>query len=218
MTNDELKSRIGANIARLRKASGMTQAELAQRLNYSDKAISKWERSESMPDVLTLIQLAELFSTDVNALLADPNQSAEPVVAIPSKQEEVPAARPAKPVADKGVIQKLCSILVWVIALFLYVLTDSFGVEKSWMVFLPALLANAIVLLSLRSAWHMYSWNKALISIIMWDSLAFIFLIIYFTWQVSVWRLFLMGLLGQAAIILWFRMFRTPASKEEDHE
>ena len=59
MTNEELKARIGANIARLRKQKRMTQAELAERLNYSDKAVSKWGRAESMPDVLTLMQLAE---------------------------------------------------------------------------------------------------------------------------------------------------------------
>ena len=77
MTNEELKIRIGANIARLRKQSRMTQAELAERLNYSDKAVSKWERAESMPDVLTLVQLAELFDVTVNDLLVDPDEILE---------------------------------------------------------------------------------------------------------------------------------------------
>ena len=45
MNNEELKNRVGANIARLRKSRGLTQAELAERINYSDKAVSKWERS-----------------------------------------------------------------------------------------------------------------------------------------------------------------------------
>ena len=44
MNNEELKSRVGANIARLRRERGLTQAELAERINYSDKAVSKWER------------------------------------------------------------------------------------------------------------------------------------------------------------------------------
>ena len=74
MTNEELKSVIGSNIARLRKNCRMTQAELAERLNYSDKAVSKWERAESMPDILTLMALAEQFGTTVNDLLNLPGE------------------------------------------------------------------------------------------------------------------------------------------------
>ena len=61
MNNEELKSRVGANIARLRRERGLTQAELAERINYSDKAVSKWERAESLPDVLTLQEGAVLI-------------------------------------------------------------------------------------------------------------------------------------------------------------
>ena len=74
MDLDNLKDRIGANIAMQRKRVGLTQAGLAEKLNYSDKAISKWERGESMPDVLTLMQLAQLFDISVGDLLEDPNQ------------------------------------------------------------------------------------------------------------------------------------------------
>ena len=74
MDLEKLKNQIGINIAVQRKRSGLTQAGLAEKLNYSDKAVSKWERGESMPDVLTLIQLAEQFEISVNDLLEDPNQ------------------------------------------------------------------------------------------------------------------------------------------------
>ena len=74
MDLDSLKERIGANIALQRKQSGLTQAGLAEKLNYSDKAVSKWERGESMPDVLNLMQLAEQFDITVNELLEDPDQ------------------------------------------------------------------------------------------------------------------------------------------------
>ena len=73
MDLETLKDRIGANIALQRKRAGLTQAGLAEKLNYSDKAVSKWERGESTPDILTLMQLAELFETTVDSLLADPN-------------------------------------------------------------------------------------------------------------------------------------------------
>ena len=225
MNNDELRSRIGANIARLRKERGMTQAELAERINYSDKAVSKWERGESTPDVLTLIGLAEQLGTDLNTLAAAPDTPLPPPMSEPEVVEELPQ-EPAKPnkieklkiryQADKNVIQKLSSILVWVVALFLYMVLDAFEVDHLWMIFVTAVPANAIVLLSLRSAWRIYGWNRILISVIMWSVLVIIYLLLWLCFQVNVWRILPMGLLGQAAILLWFKMFRPV--QEESHE
>ena len=217
MNNEELRSRVGLNIARLRRERGLTQAELAERINYSDKAVSKWERAESTPDVLTLITLAEVLGTDMNTLTGLP--AASQPEAVPAPVEEVPSA-PEKPVkkrytADKGVIQKLSSILVWVVALFLYMVLDEFGIQNLWLLFVVAVPANAIVLLSLRSAWKLYGWNRFLISVIMWGFLLVIYLLLL-TAKVNVWKILPMGLLGQAAIILWFKMFRPV--KEDSHE
>ena len=224
MNNEELKVRVGTNIARLRREKGMTQAELAERINYSDKAVSKWERSESLPDVLTLLSLAEQLGTDLNTLTGTaveapvPTPAPEPVP-VPAPPEEAPRVpeSPAKKryTADRGVIQKLSSILVWVVALFLYMVLDAFGVKNLWLLFVLAVPANAIVLLSLRSAWKLYGWNRFLISIIMWGFLLVIYLLLLVAAKVNVWRILPMGLLGQAAIILWFKMFR-PAKEEEN--
>ena len=218
MNNEELRSRVGLNIARLRRERGLTQAELAERINYSDKAVSKWERAESTPDVLTLITLAEVLGTDMNTLTGLP--AAPQPEPVPAPVEEVPAApeKPAKKryTADKGVIQKLSSILVWVVALFLYMVLDEFGIKNLWLLFVVAVPANAIVLLSLRSAWKLYGWNRFLISVIMWGFLLVIYLLLLLTAKVNVWKILPMGLLGQAAIILWFKMFRPV--KEDSHE
>ena len=218
MNNEELKSRVGLNIARLRRERGLTQAELAERINYSDKAVSKWERAESTPDVLTLITLAEVLGTDMNTLTGLPAASQpEPV---PAPAAEAPSApeKPAKKryTADKGVIQKLSSILVWVVALFLYMVLDEFGIKNLWLLFVVAVPANAIVLLSLRSAWKLYGMNRILISVIMWGFLLLVYLLLLVVGKVNVWRILPMGLLGQAAIILWFKMFRSV--KEDTHE
>lgn len=215
MNNDELKSRVGANIARLRRERGMTQAELAERINYSDKAVSKWERAESLPDVLTLLSLAEQLDTDLNTLVGmSANPKTEPV----SEPEPPIPEKPAKKrrTTDRGVIQQLSSILVWVVALFLYMVLDAFGVKNLWLLFVLAVPANAIVLLSLRSAWKLFGLNRILISVIMWGFLVIIYLLLLVVGEVNVWRILPMGLLGQAAIILWFKMFRS--EKEENHE
>ena len=60
---------IGKNITRLRKLANMTQLELAEKLNYSDKSISKWEQGNGIPDVRILVQLAELFGVTLDDLV-----------------------------------------------------------------------------------------------------------------------------------------------------
>ena len=226
MNNEELKLRLGSYIARLRRERGLTQAELAERINYSDKAVSKWERAESLPDVLTLLNLAEQLGTDLNTLtgcapeIPEPEPMPEP--APEPESEPVPEPEPAvktlarRYTADKTVIQKLSSILVWVVALFLYMVLDAFGVKNLWLLFVVAVPVNAIVLLSLRSAWKLYGWNRILISIIMWGFLLTIYLLLLVVGKVNVWKILPMGLLGQAAILLWFKMFRPV--EEEAHE
>ena len=220
MTNEELKVAVGSSIARLRREKGMTQAELAERINYSDKAVSKWERGESLPDVLTLLNLAQQLGTDLNTLTGT---MPEPAAAEPKPAPETvavqPPEKPKKPrryTADRSVIQKLSSILVWVVALFLYMILDAFGVKNLWLLFVAAVPANAIVLLSLRSAWKHYGWNRILISVILWGALLTLYLFLLTVSHVNVWRILPMGLLGQAAILLWFKMFRP--MKEDNNE
>ena len=220
MTNEELKVAVGSSIARLRRERGMTQAELAERINYSDKAVSKWERGESLPDVLTLLNLAQQLGTDLNTLTGTLPETAE---AEPKPAPEIPAVKapekPKKPrryTADRSVIQKLSSILVWVVALFLYMILEAFGVKNLWLLFVAAVPANAIVLLSLRSAWKRYGWNRILISVILWGALLTLYLFLLTVSHVNVWRILPMGLLGQAVILLWFKMFRPV--KEDNNE
>ena len=219
MTNEELKFTVGSSIARLRREKGMTQADLAERINYSDKAVSKWERGESLPDVLTLLNLARHLDTDLNTLTGTaPEPAAQAPAPVP---EPVQPAEPPKKkksrryTADHSVIQKLSSILVWVVALFLYMILDAFGVKNLWLLLVAAVPVNAIVLLSLRSAWKHYGWNRILISVILWGTLLTLYLLLLTTTKVNVWRILPMGLLGQAAILLWFKMFR-PAKEEKD--
>lgn len=202
MDSEKLKIQIGNNIAAFRKQCGMTQADLADKLNYSDKAVSKWERGESVPDVMTLVQVAELFGIGVNELINQTDAVAAP------KEIDVPKRR-----VNKTVIQLLVSILVWFVALFVYVVLSSMNVSKSWIGFIYAVPANAIVLLSLRSAWGKYGLNVVLISAIVWGTLLSFYLTMLIFTGYNIWKLFLLGILGQAAVLLWFRMFH--GSKED---
>ena len=214
MDGEILRARIGSNISAYRKRDGLTQAGLAEKLNYTDKAVSKWERGESIPDVLTLMQLAELFEFEVGELLADPNALPGDPGTLEKAMTQV-SEKALKRKADKSIIQRLCSILVWSVALLVFVIVSSLGIPKSWITFFYALPANAIVLLSLRSAWHDFRWNKGLISVIVWGSILSLYMTLLVFFGLNIWKLFLLGIPGQAAIILWFRMYRTPKTKEE---
>jgi transcriptional regulator with XRE-family HTH domain len=71
---EDIKSVIAENISRLRRENNMTQIELADRLNYSDKAISKWERGESVPDISVLKAIADLFGVSVDYLISSEHE------------------------------------------------------------------------------------------------------------------------------------------------
>ncbi|MBP3588166.1 MAG: helix-turn-helix transcriptional regulator [Clostridia bacterium] len=66
-----LRKIIGKNIALYRKAHRDTQAVVGQKLNYSDKAVSKWERGESTPDIYVLSRIAELYDVSVGVLIGE---------------------------------------------------------------------------------------------------------------------------------------------------
>ena len=216
MEIDKLKNQIGVNIALYRKQAGLTQAGLAEKLNYSDKAVSKWERGESVPDVLTLAQLAEQFEITVNDLLSDP-------YALPGNPTSLEAAmtkvseKTLKRKANKRIIQMLSSLLVWFVALFFYVILSSFKLTDpySTILFAYAIPSTAIVLLSLRCAWRDFRWNKWLISTIVWGFLFSFYVTFYIIWQIHFWKIFLLGIPGQMAILLWFKLF-SPAKHVEE--
>lgn len=216
MTDERLKSQIGINISNLRKRQGLTQAGLGEKLNYSDKAVSKWERGESAPDILTMVSIAQVLGVTVDDLLRDPNALPEQTGAVQHAMDQV-VQKTLKRKADKRIIVQLSSLLVWFIALLVYVVLASAGVRGSWLAFVLAIPADAIVILSLRSAWRDFRSNRMLISVLMWGSLLSIYMILLVLAKANVWRIFLLGVPGQAAILLWFRMFRRiPAQEVKD--
>lgn len=214
MNDEKLKNQLGANIVMYRKRSGLTQAKLAERLNYSDKAVSKWERGESMPDVLTLVQLAELFDVKVDDLIRDPEEIPENTGGPIEHVMEAAVEKTLKRKANKRVILSLSSLLVWFVALLVFVVVSSLDIPRSWIACLYAIPADAIVQLSLRSAWGDFRWNKTLISILMWGGLLSLYASLKLFVHVDIWKLFLLGIPGQLAVLLWFRMY-TKNSKEE---
>ena len=214
MNDEKLKHQIGANISAYRKREGWTQAQLAEKLNYSDKAVSKWERGESVPDVLILADLAELYGITVNDLLVDPNALPEQTGAVQHAMEQV-VEKTLKRKANKNTILQLSSVLVWFVALLIFVVLDTIGVPYSYLAFFYAIPADAIVMLSLRSAWQDFRWNRALVSMLAWGALLSLYMTLLILAQFNAWKIFLLGIPGQVAILLWGRLFR-PDRREKN--
>ncbi|HAX02143.1 MAG: hypothetical protein A2Y45_09665 [Tenericutes bacterium GWC2_34_14] len=125
------------NLIRLRKQHGFTQQALAEQLNYSDKAVSKWERGEALPDVQTIGEIAFLFHLTIDELIYSEPESIEKI----SKQRE------QKPYLIK--LSFLIVSTVFLIAVLLFVvlnltLNDKTGI---WMTFIAALPVSMIVFL-----------------------------------------------------------------------
>jgi len=218
MDDEKLRKQIGGNIAAYRKNAGLTQAGLAEKLNYSDKAVSKWERGESIPDVLTLMALADQFSITVNDLIADPNALPTDSDSKLEKAMTQVSEKALKRKANKNVILALSTTLVWFVALLVFVVMSSFDFLEaySWLIFLFAVPASAIVMLSLRSAWRDFRWNKFYISTIVWGFLIAIHVSVLVICRYNFWKLYLLGIPGQIAIFLWFRLFRPVKDKKEE--
>lgn len=215
MNDEKLKSQLGANIAAYRKRARMTQASLAERLNYSDKAVSKWERGESIPDLPTIVQLAELFEVRVDDLLVDPNELPENG----SKVEQIMSRAVEKTLkrkANKNIILGLSSILVWFVAMLSFVICSSLDLEKSWVAFIYAIPVDAIVMLSLRSAWKDFRWNQGLVSALVWGFLLSVYISLLLFTGKNIWKIFLLGIPGQIAVLLWFRLFRGVPKEEQN--
>ena len=215
MDEEKLKKQIGMNIAAYRKRSRLTQVGLAEKLNYSDKAVSKWERGESAPDIATLVQLADAFDITVNELLEDPNELPEN----PGTVERVMASvveKRLKRKANKRIILGLTTVLVWFVALFLFVVLSSLDFTKTWMAFIYAIPVNAIVLLSLRSAWRDFRWNQVLISAIVWGALLSVYTTLLVFFSLNIWKVFLLGIPGQAAVLLWSNLYRKHPKEEQN--
>ena len=139
MTELELKEIITNNLIRYRKLNNLTQAMLAEKINYSDKAVSKWERGESIPDIYTLTLLAELYGITINDLT--------------SKETK---AKPKKKETKKNhfIITILSVILVWLVASAGYITPSIFqNIPNLWITFVVAMPVSFIVLLVFSALW-----------------------------------------------------------------
>lgn len=197
---NELREIIAANIAHYRKLAGDTQASLAQKLSYSDKSVSKWERAESVPDVYVLTRIAELYGVTIGDLLdGEARQRPSPDMALIH-------ARTIK--RRRSLILILSCALVWLIAstAFFALRVTLPDLPDTWMCFIYAMPATAIVAVVLTSIWFGPYVQCASVSLLIWSLVVTMHLIIHAQYAYLV---YIVGGVLQLMCLLWFMLLRT---------
>lgn len=196
----DLKPIIAKNITALRQEQKMTQIDLADQLNYSDKAVSKWERGESVPDVMVLKAIADLFGVTLDYLLEEEHRP-QPVAA------EAPAPRQSvSPMRSHTVVTLLSELIVWFLATVGFVVVDMIWPrhQAEWLCFAYAVPVSMIVWLVFNSIWFNPRRNYLIISLLVW-SLLLATVLTVLVFGKSAWQLLFLGIPGQIAILIWSR-------------
>lgn len=198
MSETEFKNFVAGKLIEFRKKSGLTQAELAEMINYSDKAVSKWERGESLPDVYTLMCVAEKLNVSINELLTDDYEV--------SKKD----CNEYKKYSDKEkmrrhiLITTMSVALVWLVASVVFFILNiiHFNIFTSEMIFLYAIPCSFIVLLVFSCIWFSQKIQCIGVSGIIWSVAVSVFL----TLHKDTSYVFIIAVIMQILTLLWYTL------------
>jgi len=193
---EDLKLIVAANISRLRKDAGLTQSELAERINYSDKSVSKWERAEALPDLSVSKQISELFGVSVDFLL--------------SSHDEWNVTPPNPPRSyNSGIITSIAITGIMAIALLLFLIFYFTGVYV-WEIFAYGVGVSLITLLVLNNVWQKPQYNLAIVSLIVLWVFAMVYLHLL---PLNLWPLVFLLFLAEVIVFLSFHIKRRRKNK-----
>ena len=190
----DIKQNLADNITLYRKSLKLTQAELGEKLNYSDKAVSKWERAEAVPEIVVLKQLADFFGVTVDDLLKEPKTPKKPLINLNKK---------------RVAIGLWSTCIVWLVAVISYVLIGiAFpSVENSWLVFIVAIPVNLIVLLILTKVWGKNFITFFIVTLLIWTIISALYLVLFYSLASlpqRLWYIFLIGIPLQGLLTFLF--------------
>lgn len=190
---------IGTNIKELRKANKLTQYELAEKLNYSNKAISRWESGEVIPDVLTLNKICDIFNIPLSQIFEE-NVTNNKVKKYYKMQ-----------IGNKLAISLLSVLFIWLAVTIVFVSVHITYNYPLWQLFVWAIPLSCIVGVVFNSIWGKPMFNYLLISILNWFTLVSIYLSIA---NYKLWLIFIIGIPVQIGIVLWSNITKNKLNKQ----
>lgn len=190
----EINGKIAKNLIYYRKRAGLTQAELAEKINYSDKSVSKWESGGGVPDVYVLLELSRLYEISMDELVRGD---------VP--EEIAPIVEKKKGLDKRVLIMLLSSGLVWLVATCLFVGIHIWNAEApAWILFLYAVFANAIVLIVYTGLWKYRILNFLSVSTLIWITITCLYATLGVLFENGNFGfLFLIGIPLQVLEIFW---------------
>lgn len=187
MTEEEIKNNFSKNLVTLRKSKRLTQLALAEKLNYSDKAVSKWEVGSVLPDVDTMVGIADFFGVTVNDLIYE-------------KKRRI----------DIGFFKShIFTTLVAMCAVFFLasiifcILGPGLHILGSWLAFIYAIPVSSILFVVFSALWFGRKWLYLAVTILFWGVLLTIYLTIIL-YGYNLWFLFIVGVFGQIVVTFSF--------------
>ncbi len=190
---ENLKKIFARNLLQLRCDKQITQYELGIAINYSDKAVSRWERGEAIPDAYVLLQLADYFNVSVDFLLKDhDNDQLTPQVKTDTK-------------INFKVIMGIVVVGILSIALLAYIVLHILSINE-WMIFVYALPVSLIATLILNSIWNARKYNFYIISALVWSVIIAIYLSFLAYMNNNWWIILLIGIPAQIITVLCFNI------------
>lgn len=207
MEINDFKETVAQNIYYLRTENHMTQYELGQKLNYSDKAISKWERGEGLPDAYVLSKMSELFGVTVDYMLTPHSDQNKKVETKPIKKA-------------KKIINNIVTAGIFTLALLIFVLIAIISGYKDnkifyWQIFIYVIPAAAISRIIFASIWEKARGVFLYASALLWSLLVTIYFAIG---DYDLWILFVLGLPLQVIVFLAFRIKITIKFSKKDRK
>ena len=185
---ENVKETIARNLAELRRAHNLTQSALAEKLNYSDKAISRWEHAETLPDIETLCRICEIYGVSFEYLLSK------------ERTEIAPVSTPVKNTGRRVTICLIAICTIWLAALTLFTSIETLTGGGDWRIFIWAIPFSIVVLpVCNRLWWHSIVFASIASSFILWTTILAIYLQLL---EYNLWLLFVVGAPIQAIIIL----------------
>jgi len=186
MKENDFKQLVANNLAYYRKANNLTQIELAEKLNYSDKSISKWERGESLPDLYILHQIVDLYGITLNDLTTE-----QKTVPLPQRKH------------SNLFITLLAFGTVWLVATIVFVALGIFlpSFTQAWLAFIYAIPVSMIVLIVFCNLWGRRFQVFLTLTILYWTVPLSIYLSIDYE---KLWLLFIGVIPLQILTIFWF--------------
>lgn len=195
----DIKQIVAKNILTLRTKNQITQIQLGEKLNYSDKAVSKWERGESIPDVTVLKSIGELFGVSVDYLLSEHGEN--------EKKHESYKADIIDIEVNHKVIAMISIVSIWTIALLVYLILFWTLKISIWSIFLYAIPLSLIVLLVFSCIWSKRKiFNFWIISALVWSVLLVVCVCVRIWADFSIWQLLSLGIPSELLIALSFKI------------